>query len=383
MSEISTSTPTVADPRSAAVPGDLAPRPTPRVKLWAVAGGLLLLLQLYVWVRWVSGPFFTKVPQGPSDPPMYMKVPLTVNAVVLWVGLPVAVWRFIIRPWRRERRITLDGMLMGAMGLMFFQDPLLNYTNTWCVYNTWLFNRGAWSSDIPGWVSPEEPGRQTAEPLLTNVPGYTWGVLLCTIAICLAMGRIRARWPAMSNLRLVGITFAIAFVFDFVMEALILLPIGFYSYPGAIRAVSLNAGTYYQWPVYEGLMWGAVQTALCCLRFFTDDRGRTLVERGLDQVRGGVLRQQLTRFLAVFAAVSASFFFLYNLPAQWLGMHADPWPEDVQKRSYLGGSICGGDSDVPCPNPDLPVPTNRSGHVDTNGDLILPDSAELPRVVPF
>ena len=40
-------------------------------------------------------------------------------------------------------------------------------------------------------------------------------------------------------------------------------------------------------------MWGGVQTALCCLRFFTDDRGRTVVERGLDHVRGGFVAQQL------------------------------------------------------------------------------------------
>ena len=60
------------------------------------------------------------------------------------VGLPVAIWWFIIRPWRRERRITLDGMLLVSMGLLFFQDPLLNYFNTWCTYNTWLFNRGSW-----------------------------------------------------------------------------------------------------------------------------------------------------------------------------------------------------------------------------------------------
>ncbi len=66
-----------------------------------------------------------------------MKIPLIANAVVLWVGLPFAIWFFFIRPWRRERRITLDGMLLLSMGLMFFQDPLLNYFNTWCTYNTW------------------------------------------------------------------------------------------------------------------------------------------------------------------------------------------------------------------------------------------------------
>jgi hypothetical protein len=354
-----------------------------RVKIWAVAGGAILVLQLYVWTRWVTGPYFERVPAGPSDPPMYMKIPLMANAIVLWIGLPFALWYFIIRPWVRERRITLDGMLLVSMGLMFFQDPLLNYFNTWCTYNTWLFNRGSWSSDIPGWVSPEEPGRQVAEPLLTNVPGYAYGVLLITIVGCWVMRKIKARWPNITNLRLILVTYAIAFVFDFVMEGLVMLPIGFYTYPGAIRSVSFNAGTYYQWPIYEGLMWGGVQAALCCLRYFTDDRGRTVVERGLDNVRGGFARQQFTRFLAIFAAVSACFFVFYNVPAQWIGMHADPWPEDHQKRSYFNGGICGDGTDVPCPNPGLPIPTNRSGFINTDGQLVLPEGVQLPPTIPF
>jgi hypothetical protein len=354
-----------------------------RIKIWAVVGGAIVVLQLYVWIRWITGPYFERVPAGPSDPPIYMKIPLIANAAVLWVGLPFALWYFIIRPWVRERRITLDGMLLVSMGLMFFQDPLLNYFNTWCTYNTWLFNRGSWSSDIPGWVSPEEPGRQVAEPLLTNVPGYAYGVLLITIVGCWVMRKIKARWPNITNLRLILVTYAIAFVFDFVMEGLVMLPIGFYTYPGAIRSVSFNAGTYYQWPIYEGLMWGGVQAALCCLRYFTDDRGRTVVERGLDNVRGGFARQQFTRFLAIFAAVSACFFVFYNVPAQWIGMHSDPWPEDHQKRSYFNGGICGDGTDVPCPNPVLPIPTKRSGFINTDGQLVLPEGVELPKTVPF
>lgn len=353
------------------------------VKIWATIGGALLVLQLYVWIRWITGPFFERVPTGPNDPPLYMKVPLLANALVLWVALPVAVWWFFIRPWRRERRITLDGMLVVSIGLMFFQDPLLNYLNTWCTYNTWLFNRGSWTPYIPGWVSPEEPGHQVAEPLLTNVPGYAYGVLLITIVGCWVMRKVKARWPNISNLRLIAVTYAIAFVFDFVMEGLVLLPIGFYTYPGAIRSVSMNAGTYYQWPVYEGLMWGGVQAALCCLRYFTDDRGRTLVERGSEHVRGGFARQQFTRFLAVFAGVSGCFFFLYMAPAQWIAMHGDPWPEDHQKRSYFTGGICGDGTDKPCPNPALPLPTKHSGYINTDGELVLPPGVELPKTVPF
>jgi Spirocyclase AveC-like len=385
MSDLSNKkTPSVTEPLAGAATLGAQVQPSAnRVKIWATFGGAILLLQLYVWTKWVAGPYFEQVPAGPTPVPLHMKIPLIANAVVLWVGLPVALWFFIIRPWVRERRITLDGMLFVSMALMFFQDPLLNYFNTWCTYNSWLFNRGAWTPHIPGWFSPDEPGRMVPEPLLTNAPGYAWGVLLITIVGCWVMRKIKSRWPNISNLRLILSTFAIAFVFDFLMEALILLPIGLYTYPGAIREVSFNAGTYYQWPVYEGVMWGGVQTALCCLRFFTDDRGRTIVERGLDNIRGGFARQQLTRFLAIFAAVSACFFVLYNIPVQWFAMHADPWPEDHLKRSYFNNGICGDGTDIPCPDPSLPMPSRWSGFINTDGELVLPEGKEVPQTVPI
>lgn len=352
------------------------------VQVWAVAGGLLLALQIYVWTRWVTGPYFTRVPQGPSDPPMYMKVVLTANAVAMIVLLPTAIWWFLIRPWVRERRITLDGLMLVSCALFFFQDPLLNYVNTWCTYNTWLWNRGSWSPYIPGALSPESPGHQVAEPLLINATGYGM-VLFLAIAGCWLMRRIKNRWPGISNLRLILVTYAAAIVLDFLMEGLFMLPAGLYTYPGAIRSVTIFADTYHQWPIYEGLMWGGVMTALSCLRFFTDDRGRAAVERGLDQVGGGFARQQFVRFLAIFAAVSASFFFFYNVPAQWIGLHSDPWPADHLKRSYFNGGICGDGTDVPCPDPILPMPTKRSGYIDTDGKLILPEGAQLPKTVPF
>lgn len=353
------------------------------VRIWAAVGAALLILQVYVWIRWVTGPYFERVPAGPTELPTLMKTILTVYTIGIVIGLPLGIWWFIVRPWRRERRITLDGMFLVATGLMFFQDPLLNYFNTWCTYNTWMFNRGSWSSHIPGWVSPEEPGHQVAEPLLMNAPGYAYGVLLCTIFGAWVMRRVKAKWPTISNLRLIGVVAVWAFVFDFVMEGLVLMPIGLYTFPGSIQSVSINAGHYYQWPVYEGLMWGGVQAGLCCLYYFTDDRGRTVVERGLDRVRGGVVKQQATRFLAIFAAVSAIFFVFYNLPAQWFGMHADPWPEDIQERSYFNGGICGAGTDKPCPDPALPLPRYGSGYINKDGQLVLPEGVTVPEIVPY
>ncbi len=37
------------------------------VQIWAAIGGALLVLELYVWIRWVSGPYFQRVPAGPPS----------------------------------------------------------------------------------------------------------------------------------------------------------------------------------------------------------------------------------------------------------------------------------------------------------------------------
>ncbi|MFF7940818.1 spirocyclase AveC family protein [Nocardia gamkensis] len=353
------------------------------VRIWAVLGGAILAFQLYVWIRWATGPYFLRVPTGPSDPPVWMKTVLITWTAVVLAGWPIGVYYFIVRPWRRERRITTDGMLLVACGLLFFQDPLLNYFNTWSTYNTWMFNRGSWVQHVPGWRSYGEPGEMMAEPLLMNAAGYSYGVLLCTILGCWIMRRAKAKWPNIGNLGLIGVLIVWTFFFDFVIEGMFLMPMGLFTYPGAIQSLSINAGTYYQWPIYEGLMWGGVQAGLCALRYFTDDRGRTFVERGLEHVRGGFAQQQLTRFLAIFAACSVFFFVCYNLPAQWFGMNADPWPEDIQKRSYFDMGICGEGTGRLCPDPVLPIPGKNTGYIDPEGRLVLPDGEELPEVVPF
>ncbi|MBV9320786.1 MAG: spirocyclase AveC family protein [Mycobacterium sp.] len=351
------------------------------VRIWAIIGGAILAFQIYVWMRWITGPYFKRVPTGPSDPPMLMKAILITWTTVIVVGLPVGIYYFIVRPWRRERRITLDGMLLVACGLIFFQDPLLNYFNTWSTYNTWMWNRGSWVQNIPGWMSYGEPGRMMAEPLLMNAPGYSYGVLLCTILGCWVMRRAKSRWPNISNIGLISVLIVWTFFFDLIIEGLFLMPMGLFTYPGAIRSLSINAGHYYQWPLYEGLMWGGVQAGLCSLRYFTDDRGRTFVERGLERIQGGFAKQQLARFLAIFAACSAFFFVCYNIPAQWLAMHQDPWPHDILKRSYFLMGICGEGTDRPCPDPALPIPGKNSGYINQKGQLVFPEGVTLPQVV--
>ena len=354
------------------------------VVLWAWGGGLLLLLQLWVWAKWISGPHFTPVPSGPSIPPFWMRTVLTVWTGVIVAGWPIAVYHFLIKPWRRERRITTDGMLLGAFTLLFFQDPLLNYFNTWCTYNSWLWNRGSWVQDIPGWVSWGKPGAMMPEPLLMNGFGYSYGVLICTMLGCWVMRRAKLGWPNLGVPGLLGVLIVFTFFFDIVMEGFFLMPMGLFTYPGAIKSLSLFPGTYHQYPIYQGLMWGAVQAGFCSLRFFTDDKGRTFAERGLERVQGGRAKKEGVRFLAIFAAISLFFFAFYNLPAQWLGMHAEEWPEDIQKRSYFTMGICGEGTGRLCPHPNLPIDQGETSiYIDPDGNVVYPEGVTLPKIVPF
>ena len=293
-----------------------------------------------------------------------------------------------IRPWRRERRITLDGMLMVSMGLMMFQDPLLNYFNTWCTYNTWLWNRGAWSSNIPGWVSPEAPGRQVRRTAVDRtLPGYACGVLLITIVGCWVHAQDQGalaehQQPSADR----SSPTRSPFVFDFVMEGL---------HPAADRAStpiparsdpcrSMPAPTT-SGPIYEGLMWGGVQAA-SVLPALLHRRSRPHRRRARTgpASEAEFAKQQFIRFLAIFAAVSACFFFFYNVPAQWIGMHADPWPAGPPEAVLLQRRhLRRRDRQA----------LSRSRAADTHQALRLhqhrrpssccPTASELPTIVPF
>lgn len=354
------------------------------VQWWALFGGALFALQIFVWTRWITGPYFERVPTGPSDPPTWMKITLTTWTIL---GIPVVlvvIYRVVIRPWRRERRITTDAMLLGAFGLFYFQDPMLNYGNTWSTYNSYLFNMGSWVQNTPGWLSWGKPGQMFLEPIALVGPGYMYGCLLWAIGGCWAMRAAKKRWPNIGVAGLLGVAFVFNVVMDIIVEGVIMVPMGWFVYQGAIRSLSINAGKYYQYPIYEGFLWGSVMTAICALRYFKDDRGRTFVERGLENIRGGFTKTQSIRFLAIFGACSLFFFVGYNLPAQWFGMHGDPWPEDIQKRSYFTNGLCGEGTGRLCPGPVIPIDRGEgSASIRPDGTVVLPDGVELPKIVPY
>ena len=356
------------------------PRPTRPVVIWATLGTLLLTFEAWIIFRWVTGPFFVRVEPGPTQPPTWMKVEL-----ILWqtlsipVGLALIYW-FIVRPWRREGRVGIDGILVAAFCTVVFQDPLSSYGGHWFAYNTWMFNRGSWVNSVPGWNSYGAPGAMLSEPVLFTWAAYIYIFVLAMFVGSAFMRKMRKRFPRIGNVPLIATCYAVMIVFDIILEGVIWMPLGIFHYAGGHLGIFPN--TYFKWPLHEGLSIGSVFTGVACLRFFVNDRGQSAVERGIDEIQGGQVKKLVIRILAMTAVVQGLMFVGYNIPNYWVGTHPAAWPKDVQERSYFTSGLCGAGTNRACPGPAVPLDKPGAGHVDTNGHFV-PGDVPVPAVVPF
>jgi hypothetical protein len=191
------------------------------------------------------------------------------------------------------------------------------------------------------------------EPILVIPFVYVYFILIGVLFGCWVMRRTEARFPGASTAQLIGACFAAMCIFDLVAEGLIWLPLGFWEYPGGIGL--LFPSTYHKFPINEMFTIAATFTGITCLRYFRDDKGRTIVERGLDGLKVGSRRQTVIRFLAITFAVHAILFVGYNVPNSFIGAHSRPWPKAIQQRSYLTDYLCGPQIHSACP-PRVSVP---------------------------
>jgi hypothetical protein len=365
------------------------PRRIVAVKWWATLGALILAFIAYVLIDWVSGPFFETVPVGPSPVPTFMKVAIIFfEAASIPVALGLIYW-FAVRPLVKERRLPLDGMLVLAFYTLWFQDPLSAYGGHWFTYNSWAINYGSWVHSVPGWLSNGKPGAMVVEPILI-IPGVYVYVFVITMFLgAWVMRRAKARWPRIGKVGLISLCFVSMVAFDIILEGVIFMPLGIWEYPGG-RGFAIFSGTYHAFPVNEIITVSATFTAVACLRYFRNDRGQALVERGSEQLRMSEGRQTLVRALAVLAGVHVALFLTYTIPNTWIGMHSKEWQQDLLDRSYLTDGLCGAGTDRACPGPAVPLSRNDntdsgkgSVYITPDGKAVIPQNTELPKTYPF
>jgi hypothetical protein len=359
------------------------------VNIWAFVGALILAFEVFVLVRWMSGPFFKRVPTGPSDPPSLMKAILVFWQVAsIPTTLALTYW-FVVRPWRRDRRLGIDGILTIAYLTMWWQDPISSYGGHWFTYNTWMLNRGSWVNSIPGWLSFGKPGAMLSEPILFTPFAYCYIFVPVMFFGSWVMRKLRFRWPSMSALSLIACTYLVMLVVDFVLEGLLWLPMGIFAYQGG--HLGIFAGHYYKFPVHEALTIGGTFTIASALRFFVNDKGQAFFERGAEEIRGGGVKRTTVRALAAIAVVQIGFLLTYNVPNFWVGLHSTEWNQDIQKRSYFTSGICGANTDRACPGPAVPLSRNDnsnpkrggSAYIAPGGSAVVPADTKVPGSIPF
>ncbi|EHB58088.1 hypothetical protein MycrhDRAFT_0524 [Mycolicibacterium rhodesiae JS60] len=329
------------------------------VLVWATVGAVLLGFEIFVLGRWVGGPNFTPTHPGVDPVSTTQRWLFLVVQIVIPIAAVAGMWVWVVRPWRREGRLTTDGMLALAGAMIFFWDMCMNYTSVTLLYNSALVNFGAWANDAwPGWVSPN--AHHLPEPIFVCIPGYTALVFSQVMLILFIVRRVKARRPSLSPLAVWPILFFGLIIIDTIIETL-LLRMGIYAYPGGIRWLTLYAGETYQLPLTEPVFFaGFGLGAIAALSYFRDDRGHTIVERGIDRLRVSPARRQIIKFLAIFGAVHAAFAVLYFVPNQFVALHSGEFPTGYP--SYMINTMCAYPGDQasaglnPCAGPGVPIP---------------------------
>lgn len=315
---------------------------------WAAAGGVILVIQAYVWARWFGTGEATPVPTGADPVPDWVKAIAWVLQISSVSGA-VVVLAWVIRRCIRERRLVLDAIILIGWASVYWLDPLCNYLRPLVFFNSYYVNLGAWVNGIPGWASPN--GQFTPEPLLVTGTFFLSNSIMATIFAGYLMHRAKQRWPNIGPVRMVAVAYLATVTFMIITE-LIFVRAQVYAFAGVIGRLSLWPGTPYQFPIYEPLMAAGLLTVVAAMRYFRDPNGRMPYERGLDRLDISDRRKTTVRVFGVIG-----FIHLVGLPITValiaIGIHSSPYPEFP---SYLRNDLCGGDSGYACPRDGSSIP---------------------------
>jgi hypothetical protein len=220
-----------------------------------------------------------------------------------------------------------------------------------------------------------------AEPVFGMGSGYVYFWILGVAVAFLAFRTVKNRFPRLGAPGAIFAAYLAAVIFDVVLEGFVWMRTGFYAYPGA-PGPKIFSGSFMAYPLIEGGLIGFLITPYALLRYYKDDKGYSIVERGIDKLRVGSKAKVAIRFLAVLGAAQLIYLFSYNIWAYQIGVHQAAWPKEVQQRSYFLNGACGTGTNRLCPSPSVPISRPHSAYVGVNGQLVVPPGVHLPPAVP-
>ncbi|MGH9037379.1 MAG: spirocyclase AveC family protein [Acidimicrobiia bacterium] len=310
----------VTEARPALRPGrgvDLTPRRTWGPAHYLAAFGAVLVFYIaWTWGTWLlDGPTQITAYRDTDSVAWYAARGYEVAACILAVILTTG----IVRACRRERRITLDGMIAIGGAFTYFWDPIPNWIMPNFMYSSNWLNLNDWTDHAPFVINPDA-GR-LPEPVLFIGLTYTFGLLFFAIVLNALMRAARRRRPSISNAKLVGVAALGAFGLDIALEGPMFL-LHLWGLPGAPAEFALFGGNS-RFPPAEFIPVTMVFTGWACLRFFKNDKGEAITERGLVGLSPG--RRTVVSVLATIA-VCNSLLLVLGLVQITAGFFADPYP---------------------------------------------------------
>ncbi|MDB4985125.1 MAG: hypothetical protein JWN04_303 [Myxococcaceae bacterium] len=320
---------------------------------WAAVGAFFVVLQVYVFARWIGSEHFVPTLPGDSATPVFQ----TYIRYLFQATMPVIMlggWAWIAWQTKRDGRLPAYGLIMLGWASVYWQDPLINYVRPSFSYSSHWLNFGSWCELVPGWLSPN--GSKMPEPLLFGMGAYAFFVPLSAL-ICLAWMRFAKRiMPSINTLGLLAVALVSMFFTDMLAEGAMVLT-GVYSYLGVINSLSIFDGELHQFPLYESLLGGGCAAATGALFYFRDDKGNMLVERGVENLQR-TSGTELLRVLAVSGFVNVVVA-TYTVLFIFLNLQLDAFPRNVP--SYFLNGVCGKGTAYECPGPDVAIPLKTSG----------------------
>ncbi|SNQ47221.1 conserved membrane hypothetical protein [Frankia canadensis] len=310
-----------------------APRRVPPVVWWALLGAVFVVVQLYTYGSWVLSDGFHPTHTGVDRVPTYSRVVMRVFEVVSTVSLAGAlVW--FVRGIRKSGRIDATRLMMIGWLSAYWLDPFLNFLRPMFTYNAALVNMGSWANYIPGFRTPH--GDRIAEPLLVDPSSYFVSFTLTALSGVWAMRKIKERRPDVSRTVQTLVSVPAIWISMGVLDVGATTLMHFDGWLITNHSLSLLGGGYDQFPLYEFLVFPAAFVACALLLYHQDEKGHTVIEHGLVQLRTASWVHTALRILA-FVAFCNLANLIYTTIMGLIALVGDPWPVDTP--SWLSNNL--------------------------------------------
>ena len=324
------------------------------VTWWASIGVLITLFQFYVWGSWINSGPARVVPLNPSEMEPLRAAIFHSLEFISPLLCSVCLWYFLLKPLIREKRLAQSGLVILMMPFLYFWDPSAMYFTTWEAYSSYFTSWGNWMGYYPGEIATNVGS--IPEPVFLMLPGYTWQVGVPVLIMLWGMRKCKERYPNASTPQMIAAGIVFGCIYDFVYEVPFLRT-QIWSYWGSVGEWSLWGGHWYQFPLYEIAFWGLTTGLFASVLYFTNDKGQTFVERGLERLRYGTAAKGVIRFFALLGIFNLIYLVGFTMPMNLFTIHSGPPPADTP--AHLVNGVCGPDTHYACPSADLPI--NRAG----------------------